>query len=450
MRVGRLVSLLVPAAVCGYLATVVCAHPEVPGALKDKTIALTGGTIHPVNGSTIEVGVLVFSAGKITAVGEDVEIPEDAERIDVSGKDIYPGLIDAASHLGLVEIDAVRATLDMQETGRINPNVKAQVAFNPDSELIPVARSNGILLTQVLPDGGYLAGQAALMRLDGWTWEDMTQKSPTALYIVWPSMSPVSAWWMPDSDKEQLKQRDEALKAIRDAFDDALAYRKAKRAEKDSGKELPHDSRWESMLPVLNGEMPVLVAADEALEIQSAVSFAERYKLKAIILGGYDAPYCADLLKRHGIPVIVRGTQRLPLRRSDAYDDPFTVPERLRQSGVKFCISGGGRFSASNVRNLPYHAGMAAAYGLPSQEALKAITLYPAEILGVADRVGSLEIGKDATFIVTNGDPVETPTLVEQAFIEGREVALNDRHKRLWKKYEEKYQRLGLITSDTD
>ena len=176
-----------------------------------------------------------------------------------------------------------------------------------------------------------------------------------------------------------------------------------------------------------------------------AVAFAEQQRVKLILYGGYDAPHCTELLKKHDVAVIVGGVYRLPQRRSEPYDTPFTVPARLHEAGVRFCISGSGRFGASNVRNLPYHAAMAVAFGLPHDEAIKSITAYPAEILGVAGHVGTLEKGRDATFIITNGDPLETATQVEAAYIQGREVDLNDRHKRLWKKYEEKYRRLGLM-----
>ena len=204
------------------------------------------------------------------------------------------------------------------------------------------------------------------------------------------------------------------------------------------------DLRWEAMLPVLHGDVPLIVDADDMQQIQAAVAFAEQQKVKLIIYGGYDAPHCAELLNKHDVAVIIGGVYRLPQRRSEPYDTPFTVAARLHEAGVRFCISGSGRFGASNVRNLPYHAAMAAAFGLPRDEALKSITSYPAEILGVANRIGTLAKGRDATFIVTDGDPLETTTQVEDAYVQGRQVDLNNRHKRLWKKYEEKYRRLGL------
>jgi len=402
--------------------------PEIPGAAQEGPIALVGGTIHPVSSPPLEGGTLVFDPG--------------AKRIDLRARHVYPGLINAHSNLGLVEIGAVRATRDYSETGKINPNAKAEVAVNPDSELIPVTRSGGVLLSLTAPSGGLISGTSALVQLDGWTWEDMTLKAPVAMHVQWPRMSPAADWKEGESKKkeeDEKKQRDEALALLEHTFADARAYQKARAAPEGRAGAHPFDIRWEAMLPVLEGKLPLVVAADEVQQIQAAVAFAERQKVGLILYGGYDAPHCAALLKKHGVPVIVSTTHRLPRRRSDPYDAAYTLPERLRALGIEFSIAAG---STSNARNLPYEAAMAAGYGLAREEALKAITLYPARILGVDDRVGSLEVGKDATLIITDGDPLETPTHVEAAFIQGRRVDLDNRHKRLWRKYQEKYRRL--------
>jgi imidazolonepropionase-like amidohydrolase len=310
---------------------------------------------------------------------------------------------------------------------------------NPDSELIPVARSNGVLLTLTAPQGGLLAGKSAVLQLDGWTYEDMTLRPDVAMHVIWPAMAPVSDWSVEASAKEQLARRDEALERLRRTFEDARAYQQAREAARERH---PIDLRWEAMLPVLDGKLPLIVAANEIQQIQAAVAFAAEHDVRMILYGGYDAPRCAALLKKYEVPVIVGEVYRLPTRRSDEYDAAYTVPERLRQAEVKFCISGSGRFGASQVRNLPYHAAMAASFGLPKEEALRAITLSPAEILGVADRVGSLEPGKDATLFIADGDPLEAATHVEAAFVQGRKVDLDDRHKRLYRKYTEKLNRL--------
>ncbi len=417
------------------LTAIAAANPEVPGPPQQKPIALVGATIHPVSGPSIENGTLVFDKGKITAVGKEVMPPADSEVIRLAGKHLYPGLFDAGTNLGLVEINSVRATIDVQETGQLNPNVRAIVAVNPDSEIIPVTRSNGVLLAHTVPQGGLISGKSGIIQLDGWTWEDLALSRETGMYVEWPRVLRRTSRLEDRPDQPNI---DENMKRLRTAFEDARAYAAARKADEN----YPIDARWEAMQNVLDGKLPLIARADDASSIQSAVAFAAEHKIKLIIHGGYDAPLVAAHLKQHDIPVIVAGVYRLPQRRGDDYDAPFTLAHRLREAGIRFCISSAGRFGASNVRNLPYHAATAAAYGLPADEALKSITLYPAQILGVADRVGSLEAGKDATLFVANGDILETPTQVEGAYIQGRKVELDDRHKRLYRKYSEKYERL--------
>jgi imidazolonepropionase-like amidohydrolase len=410
------------------------ANPEVPGKPQAKPIALVNGVIHPVSGDVIDRGTILFDQGKVVALGKEVAIPEGAEKIDLEGKHVYPALFDAWTDIGLIEINSVRATVDVQESGQINPNVKAIVAVNPDSEIIPVTRSNGVLLALTAPHGGLIAGKSAVIQLDGWTWEDMAVLPEAAMHLEWPR-SPRGRSL--DEEEEPAMKPDEVVTKLRQSFTDARAYAASRKAD----PHFPLDARWEALQPVLAGKLPVVIHADELIAIQAAVAFADQEKVKVILHGGYDAPRCAALLKRHNIPVVIAGVYRVPRRRGDDYDASYTLPARLHEAGIKFCISSAGRFGASNVRNLPYHAATAAAYGLPADEALRSITLSPAEILGVADRVGSLAAGKDATLIVTSGDPLETPTQVTAAYIQGRQVDLTDRHKRLWKKYAEKYQR---------
>jgi imidazolonepropionase-like amidohydrolase len=416
------------------LTSVAAANPEIPGPPQEKPIAITGATIHPVSGPAIEGGTIVFDKGKITAVGKDVMPPADAEVIRLEGKHVYPGLFDAGTNLGLVEINSVRATIDVEETGQLNPNVRAIVAVNPDSELIPVTRANGVLLAHTVPQGGLISGKSGIIQLDGWTWEDLALSRETGMYVEWPRVLRRTSRLEDQPDQPNI---DENMKRLRTAFEDARAYAAARKADEN----YPIDARWEAMQSVLEGKLPLIARADDAASIQSAVAFATEHKLKLIIHGGYDAPLAAQHLKPHDIPVIIAGVYRLPQRRGDDYDAPYTLANRLREAGIRFCISSAGRFGASNVRNLPYHAATTAAYGLPPDEALKSITLYPAQILGVADRVGSLEAGKDATLFVSSGDILETATQVEAAFIQGRKVELNDRHKRLYRKYSEKYER---------
>ncbi|MFQ5824783.1 MAG: amidohydrolase family protein [bacterium] len=422
------------------------ASDQIPAPPQDHPIALVGGIIHTVSGPTIENGTVLFIDGKITAVGTQVELPEGTEQINIQGKHVYPGLIAANSRIGLIEISAVRATRDYAEVGDIKPNVRAEVAFNPDSELLPVARANGVTLAHTIPMGGLISGTSALIMLDGWTWEKMTLKAPIGLYINWPQMGISRAPWVTKSEEEQIKERDEKIQKIRDTFAEARAYLKAKEAEAQKG--VPYhntDLRWEAMSPVLKKEIPVLIHAHEIRQMQAAIDWASDEDLNVVLVGAHDVWRVADLLKPKNIPVIVEGTLDMPMRRWEAYDTPFTIPLKLYEAGVTFCISGSGNtFEAAHERNLPYQAAMAAAYGLPKEEALKAVTLYPAQILGVADRVGSLEVDKDATLIVTDGDPLEIRTHVEWEFIQGRIIDLNSKHTQLYKKYQTKYQRMGL------
>ncbi len=420
--------LLVPAA----------ADDAVPGAPQRKPIALVGGTIHPVIGEPIERGTLLFDKGKLVAVGPRVKLPTGTRVVDIEGKHVYPGMFEAHSSLGLTEISAVRAMRDHSEAGSLNPNVKAQVSVNPDSALIPVTRSNGVLLALSAPQGGLVSGRTAVLQLDGWTYEDLTLKPNAALQINWPRMEPVFRAPGDEPAREQREERDSALTELRKLFKDAHVYAKGRAAGTQK-----FDIRLESMIPVVKGEIPLLVRADRLNQIQSAVMFAVEQDVRLMILGGYDAPHCARLLKQHNVPVIVSAVHRRPRRRSDDYDAPYTLAARLHQAGVQYCISGTDRSDTWNARNLPYEAARAVAFGLPADEGLKAVTLYPAQIFGVDKQVGSLEVGKDATIFVSTGDPLETDTQITHAWVQGREVDLNDRHKRLYKKYSEKYRRLG-------
>lgn len=423
------------------------ASPQIPGPAQNKPIALIGGTVHPVNSGEIVEATVLFDQGRIVAVGKDVPLPENVDKLDVRGKHVYPGLIDADSHLGLVEIQAVRATVDEIETGRINPNVRAISAVNPDSELIPVTRSNGILVAVTSPDGPLVCGKSGLIQLDGWTWEQMALKQECALHIHWPRIAPIQNWPTDDAAAIHMGDKAEMVQELKRAFHDARMYWEAKKAaQAANAKPAELDVRWEAMIPVLEGKLPVIVEAEEIQQIQAAVAFFQKEKVKMIVFGGYDAPLCAELLKKYDIPVIVAAVLRLPMRPHDAHDTAFTVPRRLHEAGVRFCIAGVGRMG--NMRNLPYHAAMAAAHGLPRDEALKALTLYPAQILGVAERLGTLEAGKDATLIVTTGDPLDIRSRVTNAYVQGRKVDLNDRQKTLWKKYQEKYRQLKVQDED--
>lgn len=428
---------LASASICTLAAT---ASDQVPGAPQKKPIIIRSATIHTVSGDTIENGSLIFKDGKITEIGINLPFTDGFEVIDAKGQHVFPGLVDAYSNIGLIEIESVRATIDTSETGNINPNVRSAVAVNPDSDAIPVARANGVLLALVAPTGGLVSGRSAFMMLDGWTWENMTLKPDTAMVVNWPRFGGGGAgrgrFRRADDEAGGAADADR-LAPMHELFRETKAYAAAKAA---APKETPTDLRLEAMIPVVEGSVPMLISANSVKQIQTAVAFAKQYNIKVILVGGSDALPVAHLLREAKIPLIVSSVYRLPGRHDAPYDSAYALPGQLQAAGVQFAIAGDGRFGASTVRNLPNHAAAAVAFGLSEADALRAITLTPAEIFGVADRVGSLTVGKDATLFIADGNILETSTNVKKAFIQGRAVDLTSRHTQLNDKYIQKYK----------
>jgi imidazolonepropionase-like amidohydrolase len=435
MNLGRAIWAAVALAVFAPGAK---ASDTLPAPPQAKPIAIKGATIHPVSGADIPSGTIVFENGKITAIGADAAIPSGAEVIDGAGKHVYPGLINANTVLGLVEIGAVRATVDVEESGAINPNVRSITSVNPDSELIPVARAAGVLTALSVPEGGLISGQSAVLRLDGWTPEEMTVLSPAAMHLRWPNLTIDHRPRARKSVKDQQKEIEKAQKQIRDAFQIARSYWQAR---KNPAPDFKSDLRWEALMPVFDGKMPLFVHASSLAQIQAALAWSKEMQLKIVLVDGDDAWRVASQLKESDIPVILGPATSLPSRRDDDYDSGWTNAAKLQAAGVRFCIASNGRGAETNERNVGYEAGLAAGYGLPKDEALKAVTIYPAQILGVSDRLGSLEKGKAATLILTSGDPLDFPTQVEAAFVDGRKIDLSNRQTRLRDKYREKYRR---------
>lgn len=422
-----------------------------PAVRQQKPVLLTGGMVVPVNGPVLERGDVLFVDGRITAVGPKVAAPPGAEIIDVRGRRVYPGLIVANSHLGLMEISGAKQTVDIAEVSAINPNARMQLALNPDSDHLPVTRANGVLTALAVPAGragmgtrpNLIAGSSVLLRLDGWTWEDLTIKPMLAMHVYWPELRQVregrggrgGGAGMGSSPRGPEAQ----VRALEEAFAEARAYAKAKAA---GGKPLETDLRWEAMLPVLRGEQRLFVHADELKQIRGALAFAQKQELKITLVGGIDAWRVAEELKAADVPVIVTGTDRLPLRRDDDFESAYANPARLQAAGVRFCLAGEGTSDFGKDRNLGLYAARAAAHGLAPELALRAVTLSAAEILGVAAELGSIEAGKRATLIVTDGDPLEVSTRVLQAFIDGGRIDLQSRHTQLYEKYRERLRRV--------
>tara|TARA_B110000438_G_scaffold62701_1_gene63221 strand:+ start:344 stop:1669 length:1326 start_codon:yes stop_codon:yes gene_type:complete len=429
-------------------STFISANDQIPGPPQSHPILLKNGVIHTISNGVIK-GSILFDNGKITHVGEFIAPQVGTEVIDLEGKHVYPGFIAAVSGIGLVEINAVDVTNDHSERGDFNPNVRANVAYNPDSEIIPTTRSNGVLIANVIPGSGLVSGQSSIMMMDGWTWEDATLSHPSGLHINWPQMGTRTQGRFGRSVpiKKQIERRNKSLKALDDMMKESRAYARLRQTKSRSAENYHNeDLRLESMIPYVQGKLPIYVHANEVRQIEAAVHWSKRQDVNIIIVGGKDAWRTTNLLRKNKVPVIYEGVTALPNRRFEDYDQAYKGPALLHEAGVQFCIaSSGSAGGAYRVRNLPNQAAMAAAYGLPKDEALRSITLSAAEILGIDKQVGSLESGKDATLFISNGDALEIRTNVLQAYIQGRKIDMNDRHKTLYNKYQEKYRQLGIL-----
>lgn len=412
-------------------------------AARPESVLFKNATIFPVSSGPITSADLLIENGKIQQIGQNLS--SDAREVDCSGKHIYPGLIAAGTTAGLVEIDAVRATVDAREVGEYTPDVRSWLAVNPDSELLPVARANGITHIVPVPTGGIVSGQSGLVALQGWTVEDLAVKAPVALHLFWPSMSldTTSREGLVDKSKfksleDQARERSARVKDVDDFFSEAEAYSKARPT--NATDRIP---AWEAMLPFLQKEIPLMVHADESRQIKAAVEWAVQRKYKIILAGARDAWMHADLLASNNIPVLFErvyyqssSLAATPSRDVDPYDIHYKAPALLHKAGVQVAIGLGlGGHSGSELRNIPYVAAHAAAFGLPVEEALKSITLHPAKMLGVADRLGSLEKGKEATLVITSGDILDIRTQVLEVWIAGQQTSLETRHTRLYEKY---------------
>ena len=446
------------------LAANLGASDPIPGAPQSAPVAIVGATVHPIDGAPIDGATIVFNEGIIVAIGRGVAVPSGAEMIDATGKHVYPGLIASATSLGLVEIGAVGVTDDQREMGDLNPNVRAAIAVNPDSEHIPVARANGIALAASRPGGGLISGHSVLLRLDGWSWEDLAVDDSLGIEIQWPSLGGGRRRYMegedqhhihdgagndegpmadepPDRTAERNAGRAKRVEQIKEIFEQARIYCKNRSADSAIKDGIAPDLRLEGLRPAIEGSCPVFLHAQGAREIRESVEWAIGAGLRPVIIGGRDAPRIASFLAERKVPVVYGPVHRVPSNRGDAYDEPFTGPARLAEAGVEFSI---GSFDTSNMRNLPYHAATAAAFGLSPEKALESITIAPARIFGVADRYGSLVRGKSATMIITDGDPLEIMTNVEAMWIDGRRVDLTSRHTQLRDKYAEKIRRSAV------
>lgn len=402
-----------------------------PGDKQEKPIYITNATIHTATGDVIKNGTIGFENGKITTITTDkISIPSTAQTIDVEGKHVYPGFISCQSILGLVEVNALRATRDYREVGMMKPHVRSLIAYNTDSRVTPTVRSNGVLLAQIMPQGGRIPGSSSVVQLDAWNYEDAVVKEDDGIQLNWPSIITRSGWWAEPGGLKPNDKYQKAITEIEDFFGEARAYCEQKGQTKNL--------RFEAMCGVFDKTKNVYASANHVKEIESIITFAKKQNINIVLCGGRDAWLLTDELKEANISIILDPSHELPYRKDDDIDLPFKLPKILDDAGVEYAMTAGNFYG--DQRNLPFTASKSVAYGLTQEQALQSITINPAKILGIDKRVGTLEVGKDATLIISTGDAFDILTShIEVAFIEGRKVDLDNKHKQLYRKFKGKF-----------
>ena len=419
------------------LAAALHAQRPSPAPPQAKSILVKGGTVHVGNGKTYADGAVGFRNGTIDFTGYEYAVKADYDTvIDARGMHVYPGFILPDATLGLVEVDAVHASVDDAETGRIEPEVRTLAAYNADSKIIPTVRTNGVLLGQATPRGNLISGTSGIVQLDAWNNDDAVVKADDGVHLNWPAALVEAGWHAEQgsAEKQQAGKRAATMADLRAFLMRAKAYAATPLPEKT-------DLRLEAMRGLFSGKQTLYVHADGAREIQEAVLFAREMGVKrTVITGGYDAWRVAPLLRDKKVDVILQRLHTLPSREDEDPDLPYRLPALLKENGIRFCLGYTGDMERMGARNLPFLAGTASAYGLSAEDALRAITLDAAAILGIDKHYGSLEAGKSATLFISTGDALDMATNhVVRAFIDGRDISLDNRQKRLWQQYEKRY-----------
>jgi imidazolonepropionase-like amidohydrolase len=405
----------------------------VPAPKQTQAIVINGGTLHVGNGQVLENQSIAIKDGKIELINGAQAGKNFAgyKEINAKGKHIYPGFIAPGTNLGLVEIESIRATIDNVETGYLNPNARAIIAYNTDSEVTPTIRNNGTLMAQIIPSGGLISGQSSIVQLDAWNWEDAAYKTDEGLMMNWPSNYSGGGWWAEPSEIKKEDKYKEYVQNIVSLFEEASAY-----AKKTNVTE--KNLRLEAMHGLFDGSKKLYINVAYAKGISEAVLFAKRFGITPVIVGGEDAWLLTEFLKEQKVSVVLQRVQSLPLRNDDAIDQPYRNAAILAKAGIPFCFSMDG---AWQQRNLPFQAGQSIGYGLAYEDAVKALTLDAAKILGISTTCGSIEQGKDATLFISEGDALDMRTnKVTYAMIQGRVLTLDDKQKGLYKRFSEKYK----------
>ncbi len=393
-------------------------------------LLIKGATIHVGDGRVFTNGTMVVASGKIIYCGQDTSIA-GAAVLDATGKHLYPGIFCLSNMMGLNEIEAVRATLDFRETGELNPNARALIAFNTDSKILPTALSNGILFTQAVPQGGIISGTSSLMRTTGWNWEDAAYKADDGVHLNWPEANVYTGWWAEPGNARQQKTERE-LKVIEEFMRQAQSYAA-------SAKPTPFNARLQAMKGVMEGTQRLYVHASGAQTIAGALQFFKAYpKLKLVLVDAEEAWMVADMIKEQHVPVVLNTIHRLPKHNHSDIDQPFKTAAMLMNAGITVAIGHNGYWE---TRNVMFNAGTAAAYGLTPEQALQCITLNAATVCGVDQTLGSLEVGKDASFLLTEGDVLDMRTgKMVKVYMDGSEVDFSNEQQALYQKYMNKYQ----------
>ncbi|EGV44373.1 amidohydrolase [Bizionia argentinensis JUB59] len=407
---------------------------QTPGSKQTKAIAIVGATAHIGNGQIIENSVVVFENGKITSVNSGNTNTSGMTVIEAKGKHVYPGFIAANTALGLVEVDAVRATDDQNEVGDMIPHVRSLIAYNTESKVVESMRPNGILMAQVSPKGGRISGTSSIVQLDAWNWEDASIKTDDGIHLNWPSSFSRGRWWL--GEPAGLKPNKEYANQINEVTNFITGSKTYLKGDKKP-KHLP----FEAMQGLYNGSQKLFIHVNDEKGITDAVHFAKENNIdQMVIVGGAEAYKVTTLLKQHNIPVLINAPHSLPANEDQDYDMPFKLAKQLHDAGILIGIQLGNRENFQ-TRNLPFYAGTCAAYGMEKEDALKLITSNTAKILGIDSFVGTLEAGKDATLFISEGDALDMRTnILTEAFIQGRQISLESHQTELWKRYSEKYK----------
>lgn len=410
-----------------------------PAKAQIGIIYIKNGTVHVGNGTVLENATVKLNNGKIEEVGANITIPQGAAQVfDATGKHIYPGLILPASTLGLQEISGVRATTDFNEIGDMNPSIRSISAYNADSKITNTLRSNGILLAHTAPGGSLLAGQSSVVQLDAWNWEDAAYKIDNGMHIYLPSLigrpggrlGAIFAQFMPQAPTDPLKAAMEKMEIVKEYFRDAKIY------IENTPKEI--NLKLEAARGLFQKKQKLFLHGNQVKQMLLAIDFVKEFGFDVVIVGGSESWQIANLLKQHNISVILNQMHNLPTLDDDDIDMPYKAPSVLQKAGVLFCINDDD--PQNRGRNIAFNAGTAAAYGLTKEEALTAITLNAAKILGADAITGSIEKGKDANILISSGDILDMHTsIIEHAFIQGRKIILDDKHKQLFERYKHKY-----------